>query len=183
MARTIELTARDIRQVELLAAMGHTQGEIALLLDFSERTFRSKKEADAELAAAWERGKLKAKANVGAVAYRNALDGDQRAVEYYEATRFGISAKAAALPPGSNGADELNAPPEVRDPHTELLRRLEGLQKREDEADAKDRERVERQEEAEASGLDSDGRPFEMKVQEVRLGDAHPAKVNPLHAR
>jgi hypothetical protein len=125
----IELTKRDLRQIEGFAALGRTQAEIALALGFSERTFRNKKAVDDEVFAAWTRGRLKGVTSVSAVSYRNAMDGDQRAVEFYLGAFHGISIKGADTlvnpdhPDLGAGSEDFT----LADPHTELLRRYDEI--------------------------------------------------------
>jgi hypothetical protein len=147
----VELTPKDLRQVEALAGLGLTQKQIASALGFSERTFRNKKAIDDEVFAAWERGKLKAKMSVSAVAFRNALDGDQRAVEYYEATRFGITMKSGEA--GASGDRTAEEDAALADPHDELLRRYDEIALRQAESE-----------------MPEPGEPMDHNP----LGDAHP---------
>lgn len=135
----IELTQREIRQIEALAALGFTEAEIAEALGISERTFRNKKANEDAIHAAWKRGKAKAKAVVAAVAFRNATDGDQRAVEFYLATFHGLSPKHADTL--ADGKEDPDAIAELGDPHEELLRRYDEIAKRQEAAETAQAER------------------------------------------
>jgi hypothetical protein len=129
MGAWIELSERELRQIEGLAALGRTQAEIALALGFSERTFRNKKATDDAVFAAWTRGRLKGVTSVSAVSYRNAMDGDQRAVEFYLGAFHGISVRGSDTlvnpdhPDLGAGADDFA----LADPHNELLRRYDEI--------------------------------------------------------
>jgi hypothetical protein len=121
----IDLTRRDILQIEGLASLGFTIPEIATALGFSERTFYYKKSTDDAVFAAWERGKLKGKGVGVAVVFRNMVDGDQRAAEYYLGTVHGMTPKSGEVGAASDRTDEQERA--LADPHDELLRRYEEI--------------------------------------------------------
>jgi hypothetical protein len=119
----IDLSTKDVLQIEVFAQLGFRQREIASMLGFSERTFRNKKASDDRVFAAWARGRANPKISIGATTFRNAMTGDQRAVEYFLRTHFPRRMRGEG---NSAATDLLRDEPDV---HEDLLRRYEELVK------------------------------------------------------
>jgi hypothetical protein len=134
----IELSKRDLRTIEGMAALGRTVAEIALALGFSERTFHNKKAVDDEVFSAWQRGRLKGVTSVAAVTFRNAMEGDQRAAEFYLGAFHGITVRTpqGTVTPGLEGVPDQDDPFQIADPHDELLRRYDEIAKRQEATEA-----------------------------------------------
>ncbi len=81
------LTARDLQQLEIMAGLGLTWGQIGAILGVPKDTLRKIRNRDLKVAAAFERGKAVAELNVGKALYKRALTGDVPAIRWYEMTR------------------------------------------------------------------------------------------------
>ena len=92
----ILITAEHLRQAEELSGYGLSMAQIAAVLGLGERTLYEKAADDHELSAALLRGKAKAAAVVGKALFLKAKDGDVKAIQWWEMTRDGRSAKVAA---------------------------------------------------------------------------------------
>jgi hypothetical protein len=91
----IVLTAEHLRQAEELSGYGLSMAQIAAVLGIGERTLYEKAANDPAISAALTRGKAKAAAIVGKALFLRAKDGDVKAIQWWEMTRDGRSAKVA----------------------------------------------------------------------------------------
>ena len=82
----LEITARDINQIENLSAIGMSQKEISHILEISPRTYSSWSKNE-DVFAAISRGKAKGLAAVGKALHDKAIGGDTSAMMWYEKTR------------------------------------------------------------------------------------------------
>jgi len=85
----IPLTEADLRQIEVLAGYGLTQAAIAHVLGMDPRTFRRRKQDEAAVLSALEKGKAKAEHQVGQALFTKATGGDLGAIVWWEKTRAG----------------------------------------------------------------------------------------------
>lgn len=86
-------TKPELNQIEVMAAYGLTQEDIAECFDIDDATLRK------HAGKAWRKGKIKAKAQVGGVAYKMAASGNNPSMtKFYLATNCGWSA-ANHIPP------------------------------------------------------------------------------------
>jgi DNA-binding XRE family transcriptional regulator len=93
MPRKIEITERDIGQIERMAGLGLTVEKIALVLGVSRRTvFRWM--GDERIKTSFEKGRVLAELNVGKAIYEMAtVDRNLSAAIWWEKTRLGRSEK------------------------------------------------------------------------------------------
>jgi DNA-binding transcriptional regulator YiaG len=82
----LEITARDIRQIEQFAGYGMTRGEIAHLIGITKRQLTRWQEKP-EVLTAIERGRAKSLSVVGKKLFEMARDGDTTAIIWFEKTR------------------------------------------------------------------------------------------------
>ena len=81
----------DLAEVERLAGLGLSQGEICDCLGISERTLYTRKAQNAEVAEAIKRGKSKAHQQVANKLFTKCMAEDMTAIIWYEKTRHGMS--------------------------------------------------------------------------------------------
>lgn len=93
MPKKIEITERDIRQVETMSGLGLTVEKIALVLGVSRRTLFRWME-DERIKTSFEKGRVVAELNVGKAIYEMAVvDRNLSAAIWWEKTRAGRSEK------------------------------------------------------------------------------------------
>ncbi len=86
----VELTEKEIKQIELMAGFGLSEEKIALVLEINHRTLRRRKKDSEIVAEAIERGKAKAEMTVAKTLFQMATEGNSlSAVIWYEKTRCG----------------------------------------------------------------------------------------------
>lgn len=81
----------DVKEIERLAGLGFTQGEICTRLGFSDETLRRHKLADVDLVEALKRGKAAANDKVSSKLMTLVDRGNLGAIIWYEKTRRGLS--------------------------------------------------------------------------------------------
>ena len=87
------LDENELKKVETLAGYGLNQHEVAAAMGIGERTLLEYKHKSDLFAAAWSRGKEKAKAYVAGKLMEKISEGDMVAIRWYEQTRCGRSEK------------------------------------------------------------------------------------------
>ena len=97
----IELTQRDIEQIETMAGLGMSMERICLVLSTSDRpislaTLERRKSESKKAQAAWERGQAVGETRISKRLYDVALEGDVTALIWIEKTRY---RRAAYKPP------------------------------------------------------------------------------------
>ena len=85
------LTARDMAEIERMAGYGLTENQIAAVLGFSSTTMWRRKQEQAEITQALERGQAKVERDIGKALVTRAKSGDVAAIRWYEMTRAGRS--------------------------------------------------------------------------------------------
>jgi predicted sulfurtransferase len=78
-----EVTDDILKKVEKFASLGLTHEQIAINLGWSYQTLKEKKRKYSSFLAAIERGKAKGISAVANVGFNNAMDGNQKAIEFY----------------------------------------------------------------------------------------------------
>jgi hypothetical protein len=87
----VEITAKQVRQIEAAAAAGLTQAMISrLVLGVSGSTWVQIKDRNPGISDALERGRANVALGIGKALIKRALAGDIRAIQYYELTRMRI---------------------------------------------------------------------------------------------
>lgn len=89
--------ALDLAEVERLAGLGLTQGQIAASLGISEDTLGRRKKDSADFAAAIEKGAAFAASEIANVIYDAAKKGDMTAAIFYAKARMGWRDRDATL--------------------------------------------------------------------------------------
>lgn len=82
----LEITARDLRQIEQFAGIGMTRAEIAHLIGITARQLHRWQEKP-EVLAAIERGRARSLSVVGKKLFEKAKQGDTTAIIWFEKTR------------------------------------------------------------------------------------------------
>jgi hypothetical protein len=103
----IQLTAKDLKQIETLAGLGLTQEQISGVLGFSVDTLKRRlRENENDLAALMSRGKTNALSKVAKKAYSLAIAGNTSMIKYFLGCQGGWSEKVQInnVPPVSNEA-------------------------------------------------------------------------------
>jgi hypothetical protein len=96
----IELTAKDIQQIETLSGYGLTLEQCAAVLDIHEQTLQKRRAEDPEIDQAIARGRGRAQGAIGQSLYQRAQGGDVQAIKWWEATRAGRFASLAVVHQG-----------------------------------------------------------------------------------
>lgn len=85
----VTLSAGDLAQLETMAGLGLTWGQIAAVLEIPKRTLLARRKDTNAVAEAYERGRAKAELGVGQALYKKATGGDVPAIRWWEMTRAG----------------------------------------------------------------------------------------------
>jgi len=99
----------DIAEAERLAARGLSQAKIALCLGVSERTLRSHKRTNADLAAAIKRGQAQGEHQVSDALFESAMNGNTTAQIFYLKAKCGWSDQQAQIDALQAEVDALKA--------------------------------------------------------------------------
>ena len=91
MKQKVEITDQILQQVETMAGYGMPMVMIAGVVGISRSAMFNYMKRDPRLREAVESGKARAAGAIGEALFNKALDGDMRAIQWWEATRMGIS--------------------------------------------------------------------------------------------
>jgi hypothetical protein len=92
----IELTEKDLANMEMLAGLGLSLKKIAAVVGMDENTLCARKKDSALINGILERGRAKAEARVGKSLYERAVEGDVAAIRWWEMTRAGRTVEQRA---------------------------------------------------------------------------------------
>lgn len=88
----VQISDRDLEQIEMLAGIGVNEANIAMVMGFSQKTLQRRKKDSERVRQAIELGKAKAEAKVAQSLYNLAVvDHNLSAIIWYEKTRCGRS--------------------------------------------------------------------------------------------
>ena len=86
-----EITDAHLKQIQTLAGYGLTMPQIANAIGIGRSTFYDYIKRDYRISEALEAGRALARVIIGEALFKQAKGGNIRAIQYYEATRFGVS--------------------------------------------------------------------------------------------
>ncbi len=96
----IEVTARDLEQIEVMARLGLREDAMACVLGWSERTFHRRKVDTPEVLASLQKGVANAAIIVGNKLWQAIQKGEGWAIRWYEMTRLKYRPGAEVMGPG-----------------------------------------------------------------------------------
>ena len=87
----VEITDVHIEQIMKLAGYGLSVAQIAAIIGMSRSVFYDYMSRDERIKSAYEQGKAIARMSVSKALFEKAIEGDMRAIQWYEMTRCGIT--------------------------------------------------------------------------------------------
>lgn len=99
----VDLSEKEIAQIEALAGYGLPENAIAHALGISVSTLARRKEDTKRVAVAVARGKAKAQGLIGEALFRRAKAGDVPAIKWWEQTRLGYRDAQSVQHAGPDG--------------------------------------------------------------------------------